>query len=176
MRRITLDALRLVLLIASGGFGQSLGDVARENRENQKAKAASSAGKHTVVTNENLPKNRDADAEPPESERDVAAASSKIPSAGPSAEHRSAEEWKSRILAQKDAIAAQEAQIDKVNDSIHFVVANEYSNGVQYNESQVKKQEHVAQMRRQLEEQQKNLAEMQEAARRAGMGSAVYEP
>ena len=31
-------------------------------------------------------------------------------------------------------------------------------------------------MQQQLEEQKKNLAAMQEAARQAGMGNAVYEP
>jgi tRNA(Phe) wybutosine-synthesizing methylase Tyw3 len=99
------------------------------------------------------------------------AASPKAPSGGQSAEQR-----KRQILAQKSAIATQQAQIDKLNDSIYFVVANEYYNGVQYNQYQVKKQERVARMQQQLEEQKKNLAEMQEAARRAGMGIAVYDP
>jgi acetyl-CoA carboxylase beta subunit len=175
MRQITLKILPVALLMSAVVYGQSLGDVARENREKQKAKAASSTAKPKVITNESLPKNPDTDAGARESEGESAgkmtAASPKIPSGG-----QSAEQWKSRILAQKNAIANQQAQIDKVNDSIHFVVANEYSNGVQYNQHQVKKQENVAQMQQQLEEQKKNLAAMQEAARQAGMGSAVYDP
>ena len=76
----------------------------------------------------------------------------------------------------KAAIAGLEAQIDKVNASVHYVVANEYYNGVQYNEAQAKKQQQVEQMRAQLVEQKKKLETMQEAARQAGMGSAVYDP
>jgi uncharacterized coiled-coil protein SlyX len=93
-----------------------------------------------------------------------------------SAEHVSPEEWKSQILAQKSAIAAQQAQIDRVNDSIHYVTASLYSNGLQHNDHQAKKQQTVEQMKQQLEEQKKKLAQMQEAARTAGMGSAVYDP
>jgi predicted RNase H-like nuclease (RuvC/YqgF family) len=171
MRQITLKILPVALLMSAVVYGQSLGDVARENRKKQTAKDASSTAKPKVITNENLPKNPDADAGPRESEGKMTAASPKIPSGG-----QSAEQWKSRILAQKSAIANLQAQITKLNDSIHFVVANEYSNGVQYNEHQVKKQEDVAQMQQQLEEQKRNLAAMQEAARQAGMGSAVYDP
>jgi len=89
---------------------------------------------------------------------------------------RSAAQWKAQILAQKNAVASLQAQIDAVNKSIYFVEANAYYNGVQYNEYQVKKQKQVAQMQQQLEEQKQHLAEMQEAARQAGMGSAVYDP
>jgi hypothetical protein len=171
MRRITLKILPIALLMSSVGHGQSLGDVARETREKQKARTASSTAKPKVITNETLPKNPEADTGPPESEGKMEASSPTIPSGG-----QSAEQWKNRILAQKNAIATLQAQMDKLNDSVHFVVANEYYNGVQYNEHQVKKQERVAQMQQQLEEQRKNLAEMQEAARRAGMGSAVCDP
>ena len=169
MRRVARKILPIALLMSSVVYGQSLGDVARENREKQKAKGASSTAKPKVITNENLPQNPDAG--PIETEGKLEAASAKAPSGG-----QSAEQWKSRILAQKNAVANLQAQIDKVNDSIHFVVANEYYNGVQYNQHQVKKQENVAQMQQHLEEQKKNLAAMQEAARQAGMGSSVYDP
>jgi len=170
--RMFLKIAALAVLLSSVAYSQSLGDVARENREKKKAKAASSTAQPKVITNENLPKHPDADAgPPPEDGGKMTAEAPKAPSAD-----QSAEEWKSRILAQKDAIANLQAQIDKLNESIHFVVANEYYNGAQYNEHQVKKQERVAQMQQQLEEQKKNLAEMQEGARHAGMGSAVYDP
>lgn len=176
MRRIALKILPIALLLSAAVYGQSLGDVARENREKQKAKDASSTTKPKVITNENLPKNPDADAGPRESAGKMQAAPPKAAWNGQPAGNQSAEEWKRQILAQKSAIAALQAQIDKVNDSIYFVVANDYYNGVQHNEHQVKKQEDVARMQQQLEEQKKNLAAMQEAARQAGMGNAVYEP
>jgi hypothetical protein len=40
----------------------------------------------------------------------------------------------------------------------------------------VKKQDAVARMQEQLEEQKKSLRQLQEDARRDGMGSAVYDP
>ena len=168
MWRIELKILPIALLMSSVAYAQSLGDVARENREKQKAKAASSPAKPKVITNESLP--GAPEAAPPESEGKMKPAPT-IPSGG-----QSAEQWKSLILAQKNAIAAQQAQIDKLNDSIHFVTASLFSNGIQYNEYQAKKQDAVARMQQQLEEQKKNLAQIQEAARQAGMGSAVYDP
>ena len=176
MQETFLKILAMALLMSLGSFGQSLGDIARENRDKQKADGAPSTAKPKVITNENLPKNPDADAGPRESAGKMQAAPPKAASNGQPAGNQSAEEWKRQILAQKSAIAALQAQIDKVNDSIYFVVANDYYNGVQHNEHQVKKQEDVARMQQQLEEQKKNLAAMQEAARQAGMGNAVYEP
>ena len=161
--------MAIALLMSAVVYGQSLGDIARENREKQKAKDASSTATPKVITNENLPKSPDTEARPPQSEEKTAAA--RISSVG-----QSAEQWKSQILVQKKVIAILQAQIDELNDSIHFVVAAEYYTGVQYNQHQVKKQEKVAQMQQQLEEQKKRLDEMQEAARRAGMGNAIYDP
>ena len=141
MRRIALKALPGVLLLCSVAYGQSLGDVARQNRAKEKAKPASAKPK--LITNETLPQNPTAGST--ETERKLEPVSSKPHSGG-----QSAEQWKSQILAQKNVVANLQAQIDKVNDSIHFVVANGYSNGVQYNQHQVKKQENVAQMQQQL--------------------------
>jgi hypothetical protein len=177
MRGLGLKVFSGVLLIGAVAYGQSLGDVARENREKQQAKAASSASskpKQKVITNEDLP----ARVEPAstESEGNMKPASATAAAGGQSSEAPSAQEWKSRILAQKNAIAAQQAQIDKLNESIHYVNASLYSNGIQHNENQAKKQEAVAQMQQELEEQKRKLAQMQESARQAGMGSAVYDP
>jgi hypothetical protein len=159
-----LATLSLLFLIASSLAGQSLGDVARANREKKKEKTESAA-KH-IVTNDDIPSSPEADIEAPKQEEKKAPAPGK----------RSAEEWKSRILAQKKVVATLEAQIGKLNKSIYFVNANEYYNGVQHNQYQAKKQQRVAQMQLQLEEERKHLAEMQEAARQAGMGSSIYDP
>jgi hypothetical protein len=161
-------ALSLFLLIASASSAQSLGDVARQNREKQKAKSTPAVKK--VITNEDIPASAAATADQSKDEGKKAAA----PAASDS--KRSAAEWKSQILAQKNVVANLQAQIDTLNKSIYFVEANAYYNGLQYNEYQVKKQKQVAQMQQQLEEQKKRLAEMQEAARQAGMGSAIYDP
>ena len=69
-----------------------------------------------------------------------------------------------------------QAQIDKLNASIHYVVANNYYNGVQYNEHQAKKQQQAENLKTELAEQKKKLEQMQDTAKNAGMGSAVYDP
>jgi len=161
-------ALFLLLLMASPCRAQSLGDVARQNREKQKAKSVPAPRK--VITNEDIPASPVASADQPKGE-----GKKEAPPAA-SANRLSAGEWRSQILAQKNAIATLQAQIDALNKSIYFVEANAYYNGLQYNEYQVKKQKQVAQMQQQLEEQKKRLAQMQEAARQAGMGNAIYDP
>ena len=40
----------------------------------------------------------------------------------------------------------------------------------------MKKQQEVKNLQKQLEEEWKKLSDMQEAARNAGMGTAVYDP
>jgi hypothetical protein len=168
MHRV-LVAVSLFLLIASASPAESLGDVARQSREKQKAKSTPAPRK--IITNEDIPASPAANADQPkkqEGKKEAAPAASD--------NKRSAAEWKNQILAQKNTIAALQAQIDAVSKSIYFVEANGYYNGVEYNEEQVKKQKQVAQMQQQLEEQKKRLAEMQEAARQAGMGNAIYDP
>jgi small-conductance mechanosensitive channel len=152
----------VLVVTVSTACAQSLGDVARQTRQKEKAKGTA---KKKVLTNEDLPAPSDpspGDLEP-------------VPSANSSAAP-SAEEWKAQILAQKNGIATLKAQIDKLNDSVRFVEANAYYNGVAYNEHQKKKQLQVEQLRSHLAEQQKELEAMQEGAKKAGMGSAVYDP
>jgi hypothetical protein len=79
--------------------------------------------------------------------------------------------WRKRT-----GIASLKSQIDKLDASIHFVQANLYTNGVEYNQYQPRKQQQLKQMQAQLAEEQQKLEEMQEAARKAGFGNAVYDP
>jgi len=159
----------VVLWVAAAAYGQSLGDVAREQRQKQ---ANTSHVPHKVVTNEEIPEHEE-----------VVSCSSKSSGERDSTESASAsndmhagEQWKARIQAQKNSVASLQNQIDKLNSSIHFVEANRYYNGVQYNERQVQKQNEVQRMQKQLDEQKKQLEDMQESARKAGLGSSVYEP
>ena len=88
----------------------------------------------------------------------------------------SGEQWKAKIQAQKNSIASLQNQIDRLNSSIHFVEANRYTNGAQYNQRQAQKQDEVQRMQKQLDEQKQKLQDMQESARKAGLGSSVYDP
>jgi hypothetical protein len=87
-----------------------------------------------------------------------------------------AQNWKSQILNQKNAIAELQQDIKSIGDSIHFAGANCVANCAQWNERQQQKQQEVDSMKAQLEEQQKALEQMQEAARKEGFGSSVYDP
>lgn len=164
MRRII--ALFLMLLFLSGAaLAQSLGDVARQTRQKEKARGTA---KKKVVTNEDIPERPELS--PGEQET---FGPMKPKATTPEA---SAEEWKSLILAQKNRIANLQTNIEKVSSSIRFVEANAYVNGAKYNQYQAKKQQQVENMKTQLAEQQRKLEEMQDAAKKTGMGSAVYDP
>jgi len=84
--------------------------------------------------------------------------------------------WKSQILAQKQAIAALEQDIKSLGDSIHFAGGNCVANCAEWNEHQQQKQHEVETMKTQLEEQQKVLEEMQDKARKAGFGGSITDP
>ncbi len=167
MRRVL--AMAVLLALGCAAFGQSLGDVARQTR--QKEKARGKAAKK-VITNEDIPETPHLTPGQQETVGKMEPVSPSDASSGA----QSAEEWKSLILAQKSTIANLQAQIDKLSGSIRFVEANAYVNGVQYNQYQAKKQQQVANMQTQLAEQKQKLADMQDAAKKAGMGSAVYDP
>jgi hypothetical protein len=163
-----------LLFAAAASYGQSLGDVARQQRQKQQSKSAQAPRK--VITNEDIP-------ESPASSQTSSSASADSdkrdqPSATPSSGDvmRAGEQFKAQIRAQKNSIASLQKQIDKLNSSIHFVEANRYRNGVQYNQVQIQKQEAAQRMQQQLDEAKNQLEQMQEAARKAGFGNAVYDP
>jgi hypothetical protein len=159
----------LLMLLNCGGYGQSLGDVAREQRQKQQAKDPKAAAK--VVTNDEIPESPDASSS---DDRDGTPESS-TPAAS-STGKKTAEQWKAEIELRKARIATLQSQVEKLNDSVHFVEANRYYNGVQYNQYQLKKQQEAQRLQKQLDTEKKALADAQEYARKAGFGSAVYDP
>lgn len=162
--------LGIAVLPVPATLGQSLGDLAREQQQ-KKSKAGSAASKK-VITNEDLPAHTDADSDSSNSQE--TREDSYVPPA--TNDRRSAQQWKAAILQQKNAIAEMQRRVDDLTSSIHFVEANRYENGVRYNQHQLQKQQEVERMRKQLDVQKKRLDEMQEGARRAGFGSAIYDP
>lgn len=87
-----------------------------------------------------------------------------------------AEYWQSRIQSQKNAIASLKSDIESVSESIQYAGANCVSNCVQWNERQQQKQQQVEAMKLQLEDAEKQLEAMQDAARKQGYGTSVYDP
>lgn len=153
-----------ILLLAATGYGQSLGDIARQERQKQAAKDPNSYPK--VITNDDIP-----------STPELSSSSSKSRHEDLSAHHeKTAQQWKAQIQSQMNQIAALERQIDQVQRSIHFVANPVYGNGVRHNEQQLQKEENVQRMQADLENLRQQLDDTQEAARRDGYSSAVYEP
>jgi hypothetical protein len=181
----------VTVFLASASLGQSscnppsLGDLARKQRESKQkdakdakdapAKAKDAPGKaKKVVTDEDMPEHA------PDSDEAVA---------GPDGPHdeasvpksaddvvRTGDQWKAAIAQRKAVLADLKDRIDKLNGSIHFVEANAYRNGVEYNKKQAQKQQDVERMQAQYDDQKRDLEQMQENARKAGYGSAVWDP
>ena len=177
MGRFLTPSLAMVLLSAGVLFAQetSLGDLGRQQRSKQKAKSGMSAAR--VITDDDMPKRPDAPVQSEnakEDEKDERAPNRDSRSPAPNSQ--SAEYWKAQILIQKRSVSAQQEQVNQFRESIHFVEANRYVNGAQYNEQQRRRQIQLDQMEKQLEHQKKRLADMQDSARKAGFGNSVYDP
>jgi uncharacterized protein YabE (DUF348 family) len=149
-------------------YGQSLGDVSRQTRQKEKARPKASK---KVITNEDIP-----ESPTPPVQHETDGKTGPVSASADASASRSALEWRYVILAQKDHIETMQAHINKLNASIHFVTANAYVHGAEYNQYQVKKQQEVKSLQKQLEKEWKKLADLQEAARKEGMGAAVYDP
>jgi len=189
MQRMLLGTLAIAFLLHSAGYGQSLGDVARENREKQNAEDATPAAKPRVITNKDLPKDPNPDPGPnlpPPSasanDADRRSAEHRLTDQRLTdqrlaqqrlAQQRAADQWKRQILAQKNKMAALQARIDQLKASMYPAGSSVQYDTLPYQARQLQR---VSQVQQQLEEQKRKLAEMQEAARHAGLHTAVYDP
>jgi hypothetical protein len=178
MQRIFLKVLAIALLTNLAAYGQSLGDIARENREKQNA-ANASVPPPAVITNKDLAQDPDADQNVGDKQPEAGAAASKAPShhsaESQSSNQRVVEQWKKQILAQVDKVADLQARIDQLNASIHSANTSAQFEGPQ-TRYQARQLERVGEIQLQLDGQKRKLAEMQEAARHAGMHTTVYDP
>ncbi len=173
-------AISLAVVTAYAQDSPPLGDVARQQRQKQQSKPdqTKNAKPSKVITNEEIPEHSGPTAASTAGGEDVSASAS--PNNGEKspveAVKFSAEHWKSQIQAQKNQLAYLQRQADALNESIHFAPGNCVENCVQWNERQKEKQQQVERMRAQLDEQKKQLEDMQESARKQGYGSSVYDP
>jgi hypothetical protein len=165
MRKTLLQTLLLSLLLASTAYSQSLGDVARQERE-KRDDPSQTAPK--VFTNEDLP-----------TDGGISSIGSRTPEPTPAAHPMgsgSAEHWKFEIAQQKRVVQDLQDRIARLNSSVRFATGYSCYHCAQYNERQLQKQDQVQTMQQQLEEQRRRLEQMQEEARKQGFGNAVYEP
>jgi hypothetical protein len=171
---VWIAAVSLAVTMASAQDSQSLGDLARRQRQ-QKDQSKTAPEKNLkpvkVITNEEIP-------EHPEITPAYESPVHYVPSAisSENAGRVPAAQWKSQILAQKNQISSLERQVNQINESIRFAPANCVANCVGWNERQREKQQQVERMQAQLQDQKKQLEEMQDSARKQGYGSSVYDP
>jgi predicted RNase H-like nuclease (RuvC/YqgF family) len=170
--------LAIGLLTSSSFYGQSLGDVARANRERTAEDAA--IAPPLVVTTADFPKNMHTNPAPSNSPAEKTSTAADHRSAQYSAqqllaERRAAEQWKRQIVAQKARLANLQARINQLHASIRAADGSVQFEGPS-NRYQARQLQQVAQLEQQLEVQELKLDQMQDAARHSGMHTAVYDP
>ena len=189
-----LAAAGLCAGIAHAQDPQSLGDVARQARQQKqqqdsqpkatpaadtpkttpqaadpKAKPVAPAKAAHVYTNDEIPEHTGPDLPSgPQAHSNVSPTNYK-------GGKQPAEFWKIQILQLKRSIASLQKQIEAVESSIRFAGGN-YEHHVLYNDRQRQKEQQVEDLMSQLEQQQKRLEDLQEEARHQGYSSAVYDP
>jgi len=199
MRRIFIAfaAITFLCVCSHAQDDQSLGDLARQVRAQKQQKTSQpkdltkDATSQTDTKDSVHPKtphvlNSDDDSETTPSKsadlnhsdsKKIGSADAKTSDpADPAQREADAENWKSQIQEQKNAIAELQQQIEQLSSSIHYAGANCVSNCEKWNEHQQQKQEQVETMKSQLQELQHHLEETQDSARKQGFGSSVYEP
>jgi hypothetical protein len=159
---------------------QSLADVARANQE-KKAAEGSTAPSRTI-TNADLPKDPEGYTGPPTDEKQRPMQNSGN-TAKEAAQQRAAErasaQWRQQITAQTNKIAMLEMRIERLKAQIGVAdpnAADDYSSGTSYNGAQATQIRILKEMEANLSQQRQRLEEMQDAARRAGMHTTVYDP
>lgn len=164
---------------------QSLGDAARQARQQKQQKDANIKSAPTtanpattpkptkVITNEDLP---EAGSIPSPTPAASQAQTPTEPASHSDYLNAVAERMKSQIQSQKASVASLEAEIASLNESVRYAGANCVANCVEWNQRQKEKQDRVIVMQHQLEDQKQHLADLQESARKQGFGSAITDP
>ena len=137
------------------------------------SKAAVAARATRVITNEDLPEHTASTAP---SAPDFQVSGTTNLDLGGNQRQQLAEQFKSRIRDQNQAIAELQNQVAAVSDSVHYAGGNCVSHCAQWNEHQQQKQQEVDTMKAQLEEARRRLDQLREAARQEGFGGSVSDP
>jgi hypothetical protein len=177
MQRTFFKIFAVALLLTLAAYGQQpLGDVARQYREKKDADQTAATPK--VITNQDLGEDPNAPAPPPAAQKPARPApktSTDHAAQQAQADEREAQRWRGPILEQKRKIAYLQSQIDQANANIRSTYGSAAVDGP-FTRPLVQAQQKVAQMQLQLEDLKRRLEDMQDAARRAGMQSQVYDP
>jgi hypothetical protein len=180
MQRAALRVLLAGLLLNAAAIAQSqpaesLGDLARAHRAKQQADEAAGIVPKTI-TNQDLPS---APSAIPESSEPMTTVSGVKKHVDPyserrtdqhlEAEQRAGGQWKARIQDEEARIADLQMRIDRLNQAMHAAVgtAQYETPASRYQSVQMERLAHMQDM---MEQQQRRLAMMQDAARLTGMG------
>jgi predicted RNase H-like nuclease (RuvC/YqgF family) len=177
MQRTFLKIIAIALLTNLAAYAQSLGDIARENREKQKAQEASGV-QPRMITNKDLPEEPEGYKGPREPQSDSMTANTPADHSFNEqrfGQERAAGQWQRQILTQENRMANLQVRIDQLNASLHFPGRSAQYEGPS-NRYQARQMQRVEQMQQRLDEQKRILEEMQEAARHAGMHTRTYDP
>ncbi|HEU5231821.1 MAG TPA: hypothetical protein VFU50_03095 [Terriglobales bacterium] len=171
-----LSAVASVLL-AQSVCAQSLGDIARQQCEKNKQQATTT---NKVLTNDDLSTadhSTDTSSDDSQKKKTVKQKPSASAEQADKNGQPSAEELKAAIQDKKQAIAEIQAEITKLQSTVNYVQNNRniYTNAPEYNEAQKRKEQEVNRLKGVLQEQQDELKDLQDTARKAGYGSAIYD-
>lgn len=169
----TAGIFAIAVLLTSAAFGQSLGDVARANREQQQAQQAAGTTPK-VITNADVPSDPSGTPASDAPPRPVNRASEQKSAQEQLAQQRAAQQWRARIQAQKNKVAELQARVDRMNAALHPAGGVVYDNPS--SRYQGRQMENLAQMQQMLDQQKQQLSTLQDEARRAGMHTSVYDP
>ena len=168
---------------------QSLGDAARQARQQKQQQAnsnpdASSTDPLTAAPNANDPQAPKpphviTNDEIPEHTPRVPSNAQKRPLGSTTAAGkevtRPPEYWKAQVQQLKNSMASLQKRIDVVNGSLHAVLTNSDDQPV-WNSREKEKERQLAELQAQMNDLQRRLEDTQEAARRQGYGNSVYDP
>jgi hypothetical protein len=180
-KAVVLISILAGLLVAAG-HAQSLGEAARQLRQNKPSKTVTAAPR--VITNDDMPPGS---AAPPTSKSGPQASSPgasdvlKKPSAsddpgGYEEWVKAGKQWQTRILAQKAKIQSTRSYVDKLRASVHFAAKNPNYDAAIINAHELQKVDEAKRLEKQLIEDNAALQSAQEALRTAGYGSSIYDP
>jgi hypothetical protein len=180
MKRVAGAILFVGLLLSAAAVaqsqaGNSLADIARANRAKQQAEEAAGATPK-VITNQDLPS---APSNMPEFSEPMTTVSGVNKFANTYSEQRgnqrlladerTGQYWRAPIANQEERIADLRMRIDQLNQSMRAAVGTAQYN-TPANRYQSIQMERLAHMQELLDQQQRRLSMMQDAARLTGMG------
>jgi hypothetical protein len=182
VQRVAWQVFFVGLLLSAAAVGQSqtgdsLGDVARANHAKQQTRGATGTTPK-VITNQDLPSAPPGVPESLEPMTTVSGVNVKrsVDSYREGrgnqrlvAEQRAGEQWKARIQDQEARIDDLQRRINRVNESMHAAIGTaQYDTPV--NRYQSIQMERLAHLQEMMDQQQRRLSMMQDAARLTGMG------